>query len=114
VLGAETFEVWVAWMAGWSAWWVFFAVLQARWWRTGHTGFWRPIYAYTLFGSMAILVLPLFLLLIPSFRRWLSGKMKPYDPPNSRAPLEPGKELEDAGWFLERGATAQDAGAIAP
>jgi len=94
-------------MVGWGAWWLLFAVLQARWWRKGYGNFWRPIYAYTLFGLMAILVLPLLVLLAPPIRRWLSGKMKPYDPPESRTSLSAGKELDEAGWFLERGDLGQ-------
>jgi hypothetical protein len=85
VISAETLEAWIGWMVGWGAWWLLFAVLQARWWRKGFERFWRPLYAYTLFGFMAFLVLPLLVLLVPAFRRWLSGKMKPYDPPGSKA-----------------------------
>jgi hypothetical protein len=107
VLGAETFEGWIAWMVGWGAYWLLFAVLQAYWWRKGYGNFWRPVYAYTLFGFMAILVLPLLLLLVPGVRRWLSGKMKPYDPPDSQGRSLAGKELDEAGWFLDRGDLGQ-------
>jgi hypothetical protein len=72
-------------MVGWAGWWLLFAVLQAHWWRKGREKFWRPVYAYTLFGFMAILVLPLLVLLVGAPRRWLSGKMKPCDP---RAPSQ--------------------------
>jgi hypothetical protein len=106
VLGAETIEAWIGWMVGWGVWWLLFAVLQAHWWRKGFEKFWRPLYAYTLFGFMAILVLPLIALLVPPFRRWLSGKMKPYDLPDSKGPSA-GRELDEAGWFLERGELGQ-------
>jgi hypothetical protein len=108
VVGVETLEAWIGWMAGWVAWWLLFAVLQAHWWRKGYEKFWRPIYAYTLFGFMAILVLPLLVLLVPPVRRWLSAKTKPYEPPDSRAGISAGKELDEASWFLDRGDLGQD------
>jgi MFS family permease len=107
VLGAETLGGWIAWMVGWGAYWLVFAMLQAHWWHKGYSYFWRPVYAYTLLGFMAILVLPLLFLLVPAVRRWLSRKTKPYDPPDSKGSLSAGKELDEAGWFLERGELGQ-------
>lgn len=78
-----TVEVWVTWMVAWGVMWLVFAALQVRWWARGNEKFWRPIYAWTLFGHIVLSLILLPLLLWSRFRTWLFRVMKPTDPPSS-------------------------------
>ena len=81
LLGVDTFEQWIGYMIAWGVIWVVFALLQIRWWARGDEKFWRPIYAWTLLGSIVLSLIFLPVLLWPRFRRWLNRVMKPVDPP---------------------------------
>jgi hypothetical protein len=107
VLGAASLSGWIVWSAFIGVYWLLFAGLQTYWWHKGYERFWRPVYAWLLFAWMAILLVPLLILLIPSVRRSLERKLKPYDPPGSKERPLAGRELDEAGWFLERGNLGQ-------
>ncbi len=72
------------WAAVCGVYWLLFAVLQVRWRRQGREKFWRPVYptVLLLFLCASLFLLPL--LLVPRFRRWLFGNMKP-GPARARA-----------------------------
>ena len=77
--------------------WIVFAVLQWVWWSKGRGKFWRPIYAWTLFGHIVLSLVFLPLLLWPRLRRWLFRVMKPTDPPEWETSLRALARLRDEG-----------------
>ena len=92
-----TFGLWLGWNIAWGVIWLVFALLQIRWWASGCEKFWRPIYAWTLFGYIALSLIFLPLLLWPRFRRWLFRVMKPKDPPGWDSSLRALARLRDEG-----------------
>jgi hypothetical protein len=61
--------------------WALFAMLQGYWWWRGYERFWRPIYVWSL-GAFVVAGTAfgaLFLLLVPSFRRWIARTSGPHD-----------------------------------
>jgi hypothetical protein len=76
-----TFGLWVGWNIAWGVIWLVFALLQIWWWSRGYEKFWRPLYAWTLFGNIVLSLVFLPILFWPRFRRWLFRVMKPTDPP---------------------------------
>jgi hypothetical protein len=92
-----TYEEWIVWMVAWGVIWLVFALLQVRWWSKGHEKFWRPLYAWTLFGYIVLSLVFLPFLLWPRVRRWLFRVMKPTDPPGSDESLRALARLRDEG-----------------
>ncbi len=80
VVGAHTTQAFAAWVGVWGGYWLLFLPLQVVWWAQGRETFWRPIYPTALLLVVLVSLIGIPTLLIPSFRRWLFGNMKPGAP----------------------------------
>ena len=96
-----TYRVWLSWTIAWGVIWLGFALLQIRWWAKGYEKFWRPLYAWTLLGSIVLSLIFLPLLLWPRFRRWLFRVLKPQDPPGWDPALRTLARLRDDGILTD-------------